>query len=133
MVSVCASKDAGPSAGYLQYRFGKPEPGQPPELTLPEGQLAPSKAAKGGAEGYSGGGGVWLRFSKGVIDYTVYSGIGNWGPKREKLAKEGVLVERGDKQLANLPCTGKVTGDLDPDWFEKMRVVRGDRQFFFPD
>jgi hypothetical protein len=133
MVSVCASKDAGPAQGYLQYRFGKANSADPIELTLPEARLPPAKAAKGSAEGYSGGGGVWLRFSKGEFAYTVYSGIGNWGPRGQKQTKEGLLVERGGKQLANLPCSGALTSDLSPDWFEKMGVVRGDQEFFFPD
>ncbi len=133
MVSVCASKDAAPDRGYLQYRFGKPDPASPVELSLPEARVVPAKAAKGASEGYSGGGGVWLRFSKGDFAYTVYSGIGNWGPKGEKRIKEGLLVERGGKQVANLVCSGKLTSDLSPDWFEKMGVGRGDQEFFFPD
>jgi hypothetical protein len=133
MVSVCASKDAGPAQGYLQYRFGKPDSAGPVELILPDARVAPAKAANGGSEGYSGGGGAWLRFSKGDFAYTVYSGIGNWGPKGEKRVKEGLLVERGGKQAANLACTGKLTSELGPDWFEKVGVARGDQEFFFPD
>ena len=133
MVSVCASKDAGPGRGYLQYRFGRPDSADPVELALPEAKALPTKAANGGSESYSGGGGAWLRFSKGNVAYTVYSGIGNWGPKGEKRIKEGLLVERGGKQVANLACTGKLESELGPDWFEKMGVERADQEFFFPD
>lgn len=132
-VSVCASKNAGPDRGYLEYRFGKPDSADSIELTLPEAKVPPSKAAKGGSEAYSGGGGAWLRFAKGNVAYTVYSGVGNWGPKGEKRFKEGLLVERGGKQLANFPCTGKLMSELGPEWFEKIGVVRGDQEFFFPD
>lgn len=133
MVSVCASPDAGPGRGYLQYRFGKPDAADTLELTLPETKVVPAKAANGGSESYSGGGGAWLRFSKGGLAYTVYSGIGNWGPKGEKRIKEGLLVERAGKQVANLVCNGKLTSQLGPDWFEKVGVTRGNQEFFFPD
>lgn len=133
MVSVCASQDAGPARGYLQYRFGRPDSSGPFELVLPEAQVPPPKAANGANEGYSGGGGSWLRFSNGPTTYTVYSGIGNWGPKGEKRVKEGLLVERNGKQVANLACTGQPIGEISPDWFEKLGVVRASQEFYFPD
>lgn len=133
LVSVCASKDAGPARGYLQYRFGKPYSSDPLELVLPEAQVLPPKAANGANEGYSGGGGSWLRFFSRPTTYTVYSGIGNWGPKGEKRVKEGLLVERNGKQVANLTCTNKLIGGMSPDWFEKLGVVRASQEFYFPD
>ena len=133
MVSVCASNDAGPARGYLQYRFGKPDSSDPLELVLPKAKVPAAKAANGANEGYSGGGGSWLRFFNGPATYTVYSGIGNWGPKGEKRIKEGLLVERDGKQVANLACTSEPIGGMSPDWFEKQRVVRALQEFFFPD
>ena len=133
MVSVCASKDSGPARGYLQYRFGKPDPSDPLELVLPEAKVPPAKAANGANEGYAGGGGSWLRFFNRPATYTVYSGIGNWGPKGEKRIKEGLLVERDGKQVANLACTSKPIGVMSPDWYEKQGVVRASQQFYFPD
>ncbi|WP_421996713.1 hypothetical protein [Reyranella sp.] len=130
-VSVCASRDAGPGRGYLQYRFGKP--GEPLELVLPESRVAPAKAANGGSEAYSGGGGAWLRFFNRPTTYTVYTGIGNWGPKGEKRVKEGLLVERAGKPVATLPCTSKPESELGPDWFDKMAIVRGQQAFDFPE
>jgi hypothetical protein len=133
MVSVCASSDAGPGRGYLQYRFGKAGSSGPLELALPQTQVPPDQAANGASEGYSGGGGAWLRFFNGPITYTVYSGIGNWGPRGEKRTKEGVVVERAGQQLAKLPCSNNPVGVMGPDWFEKAGVVRGGQEFYFPD
>ena len=133
MVSVCASKDAASGRGYLQYRFGKPDSPDPVELVLPEAKMPPGKAANGANEAYSGGGGSWLRFFNRPATYTVYSGIGNWGPKGEKLIKEGLRVERDGKLVVNLACAGKPIGGLSPDWFEKMGVVRGQQEFYFSD
>jgi hypothetical protein len=59
MASVCASKDAGPGRGYLQYRFGKLDGSEPLEQTLPEGQVVPAKAATGENVPFAGGGGAW--------------------------------------------------------------------------
>ena len=81
MVSVCASRDAGPNRGSLQYRFGKLDGSEPLERILPEGQVAPARAATGESVPFSGGGGAWLRFRKDQFTYTVYTGIGNWGPR----------------------------------------------------
>ena len=130
-VSVCASRDAGPGRGYLQYRFGKPE--EPLELELPESRVAPAKAANGASEAYSGGGGAWLRFFNGPVTYTVYTGIGNWGPKGEKRVKEGLLVERAGKTIATLPCASKPASELGPDLFEKLGIVRASQEFDFPE
>jgi len=135
MVSVCASKDAGPGKGYVQYRFGKPDSNEPLELTLPESQVPPSRAATGEAVPFSGGGGAWMRFAKGPVAYTVYSGIGNWGPRGEKREKAGLAVERAGKQVAVLKCNdpSAVRGLLGPDWFEKVGLKPGNLDFDFPD
>jgi hypothetical protein len=133
MVSVCASQDAGLNKGYLQYRFGKHDSGEPLEITLPEGRIAPAKAAAGEVVSFSGGGGTWLRFTKAAVTYTVYSGIGNWGPKGEKRTKEGLVVERAGKPVASLKCLELTTSLLGPDWFEKVGINPGGQSFDFPD
>lgn len=131
LVSVCASRDLDAAKGYIQYRFGKPS--EPPEQVVPEGLVHPSKAVTGSSETYAGGGAVWLRFRKGDHAYVAYSGIGRWGPKGSPLAKDGVAVERNGKLIANVKCSGGVTGELGPDWFEKIGVsVRKDEEFFLP-
>jgi hypothetical protein len=131
LVSVCASSDASPTKGSLQYRFGKP--GASAEITLPEPPSIPSKSASGETVAFSGGGGAWLQFHKGEYAYVVYTGIGKWGPKGEPRTKEGIAVERAGKPVANLKCTGKLTSLLGPDWFEKAGVQSNGEEFEFPD
>ncbi len=132
MASVCASRDSGPK-GYLQYRFGKLDGSEPLEQILPEGQVAPARAATGESVPFSGGGGSWLRFTKGRFTYTVYTGIGNWGPKGEKRTKAGLHIEHAGKPLATLKCQEEPISLLGPDWFEKVGVTRGNEDFDFPD
>jgi hypothetical protein len=133
LVSVCASNDASPTTGYLQYRFGKPDSREPMEMTLPEGEIAPPKAASGENVPFSGGGGSWLRFRRGDTSYVVYSGIGKWGPKGETMEKQGVVVERGASTVTNLSCTGALTSELGPDWFDRTGVTAKGQDFLFPD
>ena len=133
MVSVCAAKAAGPTRGYLQYRFGKPDSPEPLEMILPESQLPPPKVAVGENVPFSGGGGSWLRFTKAPLGYTVYSGIGKWGPKGEIREKSGVVVERQGKTIAALKCSSKPIGELGPDWFQQMGIKANGQDFDFPD
>ena len=70
LVSVCASMDASPAKGYLQYRFGKPDSIEPLETAIPAVWTIPSKAASGDSEPFAGGGGAWLRFRKGPFGYV---------------------------------------------------------------
>lgn len=133
MVSVCASKDASRSKGYMQYRFGKPDSTEPLEMTLPEGQILPSKAATGDNLPYAGGGASWLRFSKGDYNYVVYTGIGKWGPKGQTQEKQGLLVERSGKRIAQLKCSNTPDSELGPDFFEKMKINGGNYEFDMPD
>lgn len=138
-ISVCASLDIGPASGYVQYRFGKP--GQAPEMAKPD---AGSPAARqsgpqrvyGRTESYSGGGGAWLRFYNANTAYTVYSGIGNWGPDGGKMEKAGVAVERGGKRIANVPCDGQTnSGELGPEWLELAGFAPDNaaEEFYFPE
>jgi hypothetical protein len=133
LVSVCASKDASRTKGYTQYRFGKPDSTEPLEMILPEAQILPSKAATGDNVPYAGGGASWLRFSKGAYSYTVYSGIGRWGPKGEIQEKSGLLVERSGKQIANLKCSSQAASELGPDFFEKLKIQGNGQEFDMPD
>ena len=133
MVSACASQDAGRSQGYLQYRFGKPDSTEALEMSLPAGKLIPSKAATGNTESFAGGGGAWLRFRNGQISYTLYTGVGKWGPKGATQEKQGIAVERGGKLVASLKCNGRPTSLLGPDWFEKVGIRNAGEDFDFPD
>jgi hypothetical protein len=133
MVSVCASKSAGPNRGDLQYRFGKPDSSEPLEMVLPEARLPPPKVATGENVPFSGGGGSWLRFAKAPAAYAVYTGVGKWGPKGEIREKSGIVVERQGKAIATLKCTTKPISELGPDWFERMGIKANGQDFDFPD
>lgn len=133
MVSVCASKDASRTKGLLEYRFGKPDSSEPLEITLPEVPTSPSKAATGENVPFAGGGGTWLRFHKGPYAYVVYSGIGRWGPNGETREKQGIVVEKAGKTVAHLKCTGELTSELGPDWYEAVGIQTNGEDFLFPD
>lgn len=133
MVSVCASKDAAPARGHLQYRFGRTDSREPLEMALPAKPTTPKKSASGGNVAFSGGGGSWLRFHNGPYGYVVYTGIGKWGPKGETREKAGVVVERAGKVVASLKCTTRLTSVLGPDWLRLLRIETNDEEFDFPD
>lgn len=134
LVSVCASREAAPNKGYLQYRTGKPDSSEPLDLTLPAAQVPPPQAASGESFPLAGGGGAWLRLSaRNNIAFIVYTGIGNWGPRGETREKAGVTVERDGKAVANLKCTGKPISLLGPDWFAKAGITPKGHDFDLPD
>lgn len=130
-VSVCASADASNVSGYLQYRFGKADGSEPPELSLPADRSVPRLASRGESVPFAGGGGSWLRFHGGRYSYVVYSGIGRWGPQGETLELQGVQVERDGETIATLPCTGPLQSMLGPDWFEQVGVFSEGETFDF--
>lgn len=130
-VAVCASTDATPTSGYVQYRFGRP--GQPLELELPAERIAPARAATADNLPFAGGGASWMRFRRGDHAYVVYSGIGQWGPQGEVEERAGIVVERAGRQIASLPCVdGRAEGKLGPDWFEGVGVDARGEEFDLP-
>jgi hypothetical protein len=130
-VAVCASKDAAPTSGYVQYRFGRP--GQPPELELPAERIPPAGAATADNVPFSGGGASWMRFRRGDHAYVVYTGIGQWGPQGEVEERAGIVVERRGARIATLVCdSGQATGELGPDWFERVGVGANGEAFELP-
>jgi len=133
MVSVCASKDAAPARGSLQYRFGRTDSREPLEMILPPRPMTPKKSASGGTVSFSGGGGSWLRFHNGPYGYVVYTAIGKWGPTGETREKEGVVVERAGKVVASLKCSTRATSALGPEWFEALGIETNDEDFELPD
>lgn len=129
-VSVCATPDARANRGTLTYRFGSAAAS--PELQLPDAPTPPAQAAQGAVETFASGGGAWLRFAKGAYTYTVFTGVGRWGPQGQVVEREGVLVERQGKTVAHLPCTATASSQLSPDWYERMGIQPGDQEFAFP-
>jgi hypothetical protein len=66
-------------------------------------------------------------FAKPPYRYIVYSAIGKgWGQK------SGVVVEKDGKRIANLPCTGRTTSELGPEFFERAGVRPADHDFELP-
>lgn len=122
-VSVCASKEVSPTAGSIQYRFG---PEGHPEISLPDPAAPPASAAKGGTLMYSGGGGAFLRFSKGEYNYVVYTGSGKgW-------KKDGVAVDKVGKLVANFRCKGAPVSELGQDFFQGAGIPQDERDFDIP-
>lgn len=132
-VSVCASADAAPGAGYLEYRFGLARPGAPLELRLPARRSPPERSALGGSMPFSGGGGSWLRFRAPPFAYVVYSGIGRWGAAGELQDKAGLVVERHGQAITTLACDATPQGVLGPDWLDRLKLRSEDEYFEFPD
>ncbi len=116
VVSLCASSHLTDRAGYLQYRFGST--GQNPELVFPSLRDHPNQHFLSGSFMYSGGGGAFLKFSKGEYTYAVFTGIGKgW-------EKEGVIVRKSGTAIANIACQGAWTSTIGPALFEKVNIPR---------
>ena len=50
------------------------------------------------------------------------------------MEKAGLAVENNGKVIANLKCSGKITSELSPQWYEKVGYQRSDKEeFFIPD
>jgi hypothetical protein len=126
VISLCSSSVLTNTVGYLQYRFGAA--GQTPELSYPKAHEHPKKHFQSGTMMYSGGGGAYLKFNSGEYIYTVFTGIGKgW-------EKEGVVVERGGKQIGYLQCQGPTTSEIGPALFEKIQIRKdpNDYEFVIP-
>jgi hypothetical protein len=122
--SICASRDLTASAGFLQYRFGRPTA---VELSYPPAGADWRKVARGGTFMFSGGGGAFLAFTNVPYRYIVYSAVGRgWG------SKAGVIVEKGGKRVTSLACKGKATSGLGPDLFSKAGIEVDDGSFEVP-
>jgi hypothetical protein len=103
--SVCASKDISKSAGAMQYRYGKKDS---VDLAYPDSGAKPADVFTSGTMMFSGGGGAWLRFSKGAFRYTIFTAIGKWGPSESATDAAGVAVEKDGAAFANFPCRAGV-------------------------
>lgn len=124
IVSLCASKDLGKSAGYLQYRFG---PKSAPEVQIPATKIHPDVSIKSGTLMFSGGGGAYLRIPNGGYEYVVYTAIGKgWG------VKEGVAVQKDGKLVTNINCKNLAESKLGPEFFEVVGLAADDKDFDLP-
>ncbi|MNN22755.1 hypothetical protein D3C81_1361300 [compost metagenome] len=113
-VSVCNS------GGNLQYHFGKIGAA---ELVFPKAPNNNQSVARGSIM-LSGGGGDYLRFSNGEYDYIAYNAEGRGG------SSEGVVVEKGGKQVAALECSTYATNNLSTNLPDGIREDA--KEFFIP-
>ncbi|QND86772.1 Uncharacterized protein ChrSV_4547 [Chromobacterium vaccinii] len=119
VASVCMVGKQGLHS-LIQYRFG--QIGHM-EISIPENPAGPSNAVSYGTLSYSGGGGAYLRFSRGNYRYTAYTGMGKgWD-------KTGITVERDNKLLANLLCK---ESDVPNDSFSRLNVPKDNIGFEIP-
>lgn len=102
VASLCASPDIGPGQGSLSYRFGRKGA---IELTHPEKTVPPDQAFSTAVVGDAGFAGDIVRFSRGDTRYTLYSIT----VKRQG-DRDGILVTRHGRQLADLKCKGFALG-----------------------
>lgn len=123
-VAVCASAELTPTAGSVQYRYGRPDGA---EIAYPPKGADWRGLTRAGVLMYSGGGGAWLAFSRRGDRYLVYTAIGRgWG------SKAGIVVERAGRRIASLPCRGAVTSILGPRLFEQAGIAISDEDFELP-
>jgi hypothetical protein len=124
VVSVCGSQDLSAAAGSVQYRFG---PIGAPELTYPRAGDDWRQVTSSGVLTFAGGGGTYLAFTKGPFRYVVYTAIGRgWG------SKAGVVVDKGGKRVASLPCKGEEKSELGPDLFGEAGLPEDKNGFDVP-
>lgn len=102
IASLCASGDIGPGQGSLTYRFGRKGA---IELTHPDKPVPPDQAFSTAVVGDAGFAGDIVRFGRGDTRYTLYSIIVKGQDERD-----GVLVTRSGRQLADLKCMGFALG-----------------------
>lgn len=131
LVSVCAVRGPGALPSVVQYRFGTPER---IEMAVPDPPSLPAgEAARGGSEAFSGGGLAWLRFRRGDHAYVVYTAVGRFGPDGATATRDGVVVERASRRIADLRCDNPPTSLLGPDWFGALRITSGGETFDLPE
>jgi hypothetical protein len=125
IVSVCASAELTPASGYLQYRFGAKNA---LELVLPASRDSNQRETiSANTLMFAGGGGGYLRFINGHYQYVVYTAIGKgWG------TREGVLVKKGAKKIANFKCQDIPTSQLDNDFFNRAGLTIDPEEFLLP-
>ncbi|ASQ46053.1 lysozyme inhibitor LprI family protein [Legionella clemsonensis] len=123
IISLCASENLSATTGYLQYRFGKKNN---IELYYPEREIPPGKAFTGRSQMFSGGGGIYLRFSKNNYDYIIYSGIGKgW-------EINGLILLKNLTFLSYFPCTMHPISQISPEQLTTLNIPMdpANKEFF---
>ncbi|MCW3837384.1 hypothetical protein ACFQ1E_15540 [Sphingomonas canadensis] len=109
-ISVCGGTANG--ANYAQYRFGT---AKKLELSYPASGTGTMQWAR---TGYSGGGEAQVSFTSGSHGYTVYSRTVRTNFDARGNMPEfssGVLVRKDGKQIRDISCTPRDSGNVDAD------------------
>lgn len=93
LISVCASPDLGPTAGYIQLRFGKPGGDL---IAWPEARYPREFVTKGELL-YPGAKGVYMRFAMENTAFVVYSAKGPRG-------LQGLVIEKNRNIVRKYRC-----------------------------
>ncbi len=113
-LSLCASSELGPTAGYLQYRYGPI--GSPAELVYPQEMAPPARRFLAGSVAHAGGGAAFLRFAIGKYRYAVFSGIGRgW-------QKHGVVVDKSGHYFSHALCRRLGVSEIGHELFERASI-----------
>jgi hypothetical protein len=120
IASLCADK--GKSPWRLTYRFGRPGH---VELTYP----APGETAafRHAIISYSSLGGDAVLFARGPITYALFYVLGH------DTAFDGVVVRKGDTEVASLSCAAGSLDALTTDVFTSAALPQGGEQFDVPE
>lgn len=123
-ISLCATGAADNAKTVVHYRFGT---GANTELSYPTDDITAQQAFSGRAQMFSGGGGIYLRFSNNNYDYIIYTGTGKgW-------QMNGVTVLKNKKFAGYLACKNEPNSELSPQMLQDLNVLRdGDDSEFFP-
>jgi len=114
VVSICASQNLSPTAGYMQYRFGKIDA---PELLIPKMSEHPIRHVEVDAYQAASGQSGTISFKSGEYSYAVH-----WSSYRSDsltengssiwLSESGLKVLRNEKVIANFKCGKASSGDV---------------------
>lgn len=129
IASICGMAD-GTS---LQYRYGTPAK---LDIAYPAEGIPAANVFFGGEWMFSGGGGAWLRATRGAYSYTVLSAIGRWGKNGEGMTTAGIVVTKDGHDIADIRCAAPETPPLNTEVFGRYGIktaAPGSDMFEIPD
>ncbi|MCH4091355.1 hypothetical protein [Acetobacter sp.] len=104
-------------------------------MSYPDNTEKTSDAFNADTMMFSGGGGAYVTFNKNGFQYTVFSAIGRWGKHGAPAEVNGVAVQKGEQEIANLACHGPVISNLGADAFQQDGLQPGhpSHDFYIPE
>lgn len=123
VASLCASKDAGPTTGSVQYRYGS---ARKVELVFPAQKEPAAQHFLGREVHWTKGGATSLRFSSGGFQYLLYTGANNdW-------SWSGVVVFQGGQVLKRLACRDADEAFIAYDWLKTLSLPEDTQEYWVP-